>query len=113
MIYMLIILCIIVVFVICFLVPFHYKQCRTVTYNEITPEEIAELQEIEEQKEISRLEKIEILDNALIKYNRLLSSLKQQYKLETNEKKKAAILSKQISTLEKLNRTIEKREKLD
>lgn len=110
---MLILLCIIVVFVICFLVPFHFTKNSGVTYNEISPDEIAELQEIEEQKEISRLEKIEILDNALIKYNRLLSSLEYQYKNETNEKKKAAILAKQISTLEKLNRTIEKREKLE
>lgn len=76
-------------------------------YNEI------ELDETEEQKEINKLERIEILDNALIKYNRLLETLEREYKNESNDKKKAVILSKQIATLEKLNRTLEKREKLD
>ena len=75
--------------------------------------EIAEMEEETEQLEINRREKIEILDNALIKYNRLLETLETQLQAETDHKKRAAILSKQISTLEKLNRTIEKREKLD
>ena len=75
--------------------------------------ELAALREEDEQNEINRLEKIEILDNALIKYNRLLDTLESQLQNETDSKRQAVILSKQISTLEKLNRTLEKREKLE
>lgn len=75
--------------------------------------ELAAVEEMEEQKEINKQERIEILDNALVKYNRLLETLETQLQAETDKKKRAAILSKQISTLEKLNRTIEKREKLE
>ena len=75
--------------------------------------EMAALAEEDEQNEINRREKIEILDNALIKYNRLLDTLESQLQAETDPKKKAVLLSKQITTLEKLNRTLEKREKLE
>jgi len=104
---MFILFLIIFIFVICFLVPLHFGKFDKMQYNEI------ELDETEEQKEINKLERIEILDNALIKYNRLLETLEREYKNESNDKKKAVILSKQIATLEKLNRTLEKREKLD
>ena len=75
--------------------------------------ELAAVEEMEEQKEINKQERIEILDNALVKYSRLLDTLENEYKNENNEKKKAVILSKQIATLEKLNRLLEKREKLE
>ena len=76
------------------------------------PEDVETLETIEAAEAVKR-EQREILDNALIKYNRLLSVLESQYKTETDNKKRAAILSKQITTLEKLNRVIEKREKLE
>jgi len=104
---MFILLLIIFLFVICFLVPLHFGKFDKPQYNEI------ELAETEEQKEINKQERIETLDNALIKYNRLLETLEREYQKETNDKKRAVILSKQINTLEKLNRTLEKREKLE
>ena len=66
-----------------------------------------------EQEEIHKSERIEILDNTLVQYNKLLDSLTVQLREETDEKKRAAILSKQIATLEKYNRALEKREKLE
>lgn len=81
--------------------------------NEIEYIETAIQSEEDEINEINRREKIEILDNALVKYNRLLETLETQLQAETDPKKRATILSKQISTLEKLNRTLEKREKLE
>lgn len=115
---MIILLCIIIGFVGCFLIPFHFKQYSSASRYKGDTFDLVEfdydaMEEEAERLEAIKQEKIANLDNALIKYNRLLETLEREYKAETNEKKKAAILSKQITTLEKLNRTIEKREKLD
>ena len=75
--------------------------------------ETDETSEQEEQTEIHKQERIDILDNTLTQYIKLLDSLATQLKEETDEKKRAVILSKQITTLEKYNRALEKREKLD
>ena len=66
-----------------------------------------------EETNIHKKERVEILDNTLVQYNKLLDNLADQLKAETDEKKRAAILLKQIATLEKYNRALEKREKLD
>ena len=58
-------------------------------------------------------ERRENYDRQIDGYNKLLVLLDREYAAETNGKKKAAILSKQLATLEKLNKTIEKREKLE
>ncbi len=73
----------------------------------IEPDETNDLHETHKQ------ERIEILDNTLVQYNKLLDSLAEQLRNETNEKKRAALLSKQIITLEKYNKALEKREKLE
>lgn len=52
-------------------------------------------------------------DNQIEGYTQLIKLLDKAYKAETDEKKKAALLAKQLNTLEKLNKTIEKRKKLD
>lgn len=52
-------------------------------------------------------------DNQIEGYTQLIKLLDRAYKTETDEKKKAALLSKQLNTLEKLNKTLEKRKKLD
>ena len=52
-------------------------------------------------------------DRQIDGYTQLIKLLDRAYKSETDKKKKAAILAKQLTTLEKLNKTIEKREKLD
>ena len=57
-----------------------------------------------EADSIHKQERIEILDNTLVQYNKLLDSLAEQLKNETDEKKRAVILSKQIATLEKIGR---------
>ena len=58
-------------------------------------------------------ERRENYDRQIDGYNKLLVLLDREYTKETDNKKKAAILSKQLATLEKLNKTIEKREKLE
>jgi hypothetical protein len=63
--------------------------------------------------EIHRQERIALADETILRYNRLLDSLVELYHSETDEKKRAAILAKQTITLEKLQRALEKREKLD
>lgn len=63
--------------------------------------------------EINRLERINLLDQTLVQYNKLIDNLADQYLNETDEKKKAVILSKQIATLEKYNKALEKMEKLE
>lgn len=57
-------------------------------------------------------ERKENLDRQLDGYNQLLQSLDRQLATETDEKKRAAILSKQLTTLEKYNKTMEKRRKM-
>ena len=75
--------------------------------------ETDETSERDELNEINKLERLNILDETIVKYNRLVDSLTAQYNEETDEKKRSAILSKQIITLEKLNKALEKREKLE
>ena len=58
-------------------------------------------------------ERIAYLDEAIIKYNKLLESLTEQLKNTYDEKERSKLLTKQIATLEKLTRALEKREKLD
>ena len=68
---------------------------------------------IDEHAEILADERRENYDRQIDGYNKLLVLLDREYAAETDGKKKAAVLSKQLATLEKLNKTIEKREKLE
>ena len=110
---------IIIPVIIFFLIPFldgwsgkhKFSKWYGVTYTE--QEEQEETTEQEEYTDINKQERINILDQTLIKYNKLIDILAEQYINETDEKRKAAILSKQITTLEKLNKALEKREKLE
>lgn len=52
------------------------------------------------------------LDRQIDGYNQLLILLDKQYREETDPKKLTAIMSKQLTTLEKYNKTMEKRKKL-
>jgi hypothetical protein len=54
-----------------------------------------------------------LLDETIIKYNKLLDNLTDQYNNTYDEKERSRILSKQIITLEKLNKALEKRERLE
>jgi hypothetical protein len=75
-----------------------------------------EWQLTDEETEIEDLhenERIMLLDETIVKYNKLLDNLTEQYNYTLDEKKRAVILSKQIATMEKLNRALEKREKLE
>jgi hypothetical protein len=64
-------------------------------------------------EDIHANERIMLLDETIIKYEKLLDNLKAQYNGTYNETEKAKILAKQITTMEKLNRALEKREKLE
>lgn len=109
----------IIAVIIIFIIPFISGLCGNtkimrlygVTYADIDTQE--PYNELDELHDINKAERIELLDQTLIKYNHLLDNLKLQYSQETDEKKRAAILVKQISTLEKLNKALEKREKLE
>ncbi len=106
---------IIIVFIILCIPPFidgYTGNYRFAKYYGVTidPDETSETDEI---NDIHKQERIEILDNTLVQYNKLLDSLAEQLRNETDEKKRAAILSKQIVTLEKYNKALEKREKLE
>ena len=57
-------------------------------------------------------ERKENLDRQIDGYNQLLTMLDRQYRLEDDPRKKAVILNKQLATLEKYNKTMEKRKKL-
>lgn len=108
-----------IIIIIIFVIPFisglfgntSIMRLYGVTYSNI--ESIEQYNELDELHDINKSERIELLDQALIKYNQLLDNLKLQYSQETDEKKRATILAKQISTLEKLNKALEKREKLE
>lgn len=70
--------------------------------------------ELEEDiSDLNRLERIENYDRQIDGYTQLIKLLDIASREETDPKKKAVVLSKQLSTLEKLNKTIEKREKLE
>lgn len=86
-----------------------------VTYKDQIEQETEqeETSEQEELQELNKQERIEILDQTIIKYNHLLNSLDYQLKTEKDEKKKAALLAKQITVLEKYNKALERMEKLD
>lgn len=71
------------------------------------------IQEETENDDINKLERIAILDETIVKYNRLLDSLQDLYNNTSDEQKRSIILSKQIVAMEKLNKALEKREKLD
>jgi len=72
-----------------------------------------ELDEYEPEEDATKDERILYLDEAIIKYNKLLESLAEQYKSTYNEKERSRILAKEIVTLEKLNKALERREKLE
>jgi hypothetical protein len=61
----------------------------------------------------TQAERVLLLDETIVKYQRLLNNLHEQYNVTYNETEKSKILAKQISTMEKLNRALEKREKFD
>lgn len=63
--------------------------------------------------EIHKNERAALLDETIIKYNKLLDSLIEQHNNTYNETEKTKLLTKQIATMEKLNRALEKREKLE
>lgn len=63
--------------------------------------------------DVNRQERRELLDGAIIKYEKLLKCYEKQIELETDLKKRGILLQKQITAIEKYNRTLEKREKLD
>lgn len=72
-----------------------------------------DLEELEELEDVTKEERIILLDETIVKYNNLDRLLHDQYNNETDEKKKAAILKQQISNMEKWNRALEKRKKLE
>lgn len=67
----------------------------------------------EDETDVNKQERIDLLDETIVKYNRLLDSLTDQYRDTYDDKKRSAILAKQIVVMEKLNRALEKREKLE
>lgn len=70
--------------------------------------------ELEEDiRDLNHLERIENYDKQIDGYTQLIKLLDIASREESDPKKKAVILSKQLATLEKLNKTIEKREKLE
>lgn len=67
----------------------------------------------ESTADVEKAERVAYLEETIIKYNKLLDSLNEQYKTTCNEQEKSKILAKQIVTMEKLTRALEKREKYD
>lgn len=87
-----------------------------VTAEDIQTSHEAETDEESEEntaREASKEERRQIQEEAILQYNRLLDSLAEQYRNEINEKKRSVITAKRIATLEKLNRALERLEKLD
>ena len=76
-------------------------------------EEIHAPPKYDDLSEINRLERIENYDRQIDGYTQLIRAYDGILGYETDDKKRAAILLKQLATLEKLNKTIEKREKLE
>lgn len=85
-----------------------YKELQQYYYNR-------EWEQIEEESSEDAItdEKRLYLEEAIVKYNKLLDSLNEQLKGTYNEHERSKIISKQITTLEKLTRALEKREKLE
>lgn len=75
--------------------------------------EDAATSEQEELQAINKEERITIQEETIIQYNKLIDTLSAQYNNETNDKRKAALLKQRIIALEKLNKALEKREKLE
>lgn len=95
---------------IAFIITFIKTIIDAINANKAPPiEDIAE----DQNAAIIAEERRENYDRQIDGYNKLLALLDREYTKETDNKKKAAILSKQLATLEKLNKTIEKREKLE
>lgn len=82
-----------------------YKPAKRITAPETNIRE-------DDVENVNIVERITIVDETIVKYNRLLDTLERQYKTELDEKKRSIILSKQVATMEKLTRALEKREKL-
>ena len=76
-------------------------------------DETSEQTEKEELQALNKEERLDIVCLTIRQYNTLIENLEKQYQLETDEKKKAAILRQQVIALEKLNKALEKREKLE
>lgn len=105
MIYLLLIVC-----AITFIIAFFKAIIDYISANKAPPI----VEDMEDQNAaIIADERRENYDRQIDGYNKLLKLLDIEYQKETDSKKKAAILSKQLATLEKLNKTIEKREKLE
>ena len=105
MIYLLIIVC-----AITYIIAFFKAIIDYINANKAPP--ILEYTE-DENADIITAERLENYDKQIDGYTQLIKLLDLEYQKETDGKKKAAILSKQLATLEKLNKTIEKREKLE
>ena len=112
----------IIIFVVIFLIPFiagltgkhkilkYYGiNYQSIFESDKPPEETTK----EQLHEINKNERLQLLDQTLVQYNKLIDNLAYQYENETNEKKKAAILKQQIAALEKYNKALERMEKLD
>lgn len=100
----------IIIFSIFFLIPFLVGLFGIMPPNKAAPDETSEK---EEMAAIHKQERIELLDNTLILYIQLIDSLTAQIRNETNEKKRAALIAKQIITIEKYNKALEKRERIE
>lgn len=101
---------ILIVFLIAFVIGFIKAIKDDIQANKAPP--IVETRE-DQNAAIIDDERRENYDRQIDGYNKLLVLLDREYVIETDNKKKAVILSKQLATLEKLNKTIEKREKLE
>lgn len=69
--------------------------------------------ETPDTNEIERSERFERYSQQVDGYTQLIKLLDTAYKEETDTKRKAALLSKQLTIIDKLDRTIAKLEKLD
>lgn len=102
-----------------FIIPFLDGWSGKHTFSKLYGVEYIEIQENEETTEkeelheINKNERLLLLDQTLVQYNKLIDNLAYQYENETNEKKKAVILKQQIAALEKYNKALERMEKLD
>lgn len=61
----------------------------------------------------NRVERLENYDKQIDGYTQLIKLLENDYKTESDQTKKAAKLKKLLVAMEKLDKTIEKREKLE
>ena len=98
---------------------YSHKQCRDWYYNKRwetiidTTEYNNENYINDDMETIIKDDRVENYDIQIEACTRLIKLLEGELKEENDTKKQATILSKQITTLEKLNRLMEKRGKLD